>query len=314
MKLSVAMITYNHEKYIAQAMESILAQRVNFDYEIVVGEDCSTDGTRAILMDFQSRYPDRIRLLLPDRNVGVMQNFVTTLEACRGEYLALLEGDDYWIPQDKIQKQVDFLEEHPECAICCGRARTHFEAGTDGCDLECDILPVANAGHYKIEDLLGGNFIPTCTAMLRRKVIGRFPEWLLDVKLGDWPLFALCARYGDIVLVNEVLAGYRIHPGATWSSLSNVARSEESIRMLRLLDKELSYQYTDAIYKTISSLYLRLMLSSRSSGQKMDAFKYFFYCISNGGLRRKGIARTTAGMLVYALVGSKYRLCRAWFP
>src|SRR5438132_1821213 len=102
MKLSVMMITYNHERFIAQALDSILAQRVNFDYEIVIGEDCSTDGTRDILMDFHRRYPDRIVLLLRDHNLGVMRNFEATLGACRGRYLALLEVDDYWTSENKL--------------------------------------------------------------------------------------------------------------------------------------------------------------------------------------------------------------------
>src|SRR5579864_5044611 len=107
MKLSVMMITYNHERFIAQALDSILAQQVNFDYEIVVGEDCSADGTRAILMDFHRRYPSRIVPFLRDRNMGAMPNFESTLRACRGQYLALLEGDDYWTSPDKLQRQVD---------------------------------------------------------------------------------------------------------------------------------------------------------------------------------------------------------------
>src|SRR5271167_3774085 len=103
MKLSVMMITYNHEGFIAQAIESVLAQRVNFDYEIVVGEDCSTDRTRDILMDFHRQYPDRIVPLLRNQNIGAMRNAEATLAACRGQYLALIEGDDYWTCEDKLQ-------------------------------------------------------------------------------------------------------------------------------------------------------------------------------------------------------------------
>src|SRR5579864_5088925 len=119
MKVSVMMITYNHERFIAQALESVLAQRVNFDYEIVIGEDCSTDRTREILLEFCRRYPKRIVPLLKDKNVGAMRNVEATLAACRGQYLALLEGDDYWTCEDKLQRQIDFLDEHPDYAICC---------------------------------------------------------------------------------------------------------------------------------------------------------------------------------------------------
>lgn len=109
MKVSVLMITYNHEKFIAQAIDSILMQQVNFDYEIVIGEDCSTDGTRAIVIQYQKEYPDKIRLLLPEENLGMHKNFVQTFRACQGEYIALLEGDDYWTSPRKLQKQVDFF-------------------------------------------------------------------------------------------------------------------------------------------------------------------------------------------------------------
>src|ERR1700686_765845 len=123
MKLSVMLITYNHEPFIAQVLQSILDQRVNFDYEIVVGEDCSTDRTREILMNFHYRYPGRIVPLLRDRNLGMMLNLKQTPSACQGKYVALIEGDDYWTCEDKLQKQVDFLDSHPEYAICCHRAR-----------------------------------------------------------------------------------------------------------------------------------------------------------------------------------------------
>src|SRR5918998_6653247 len=98
MKVSVLVTTYNHEKFIAQAIDSILAQKVTFDYEIVIGEDGSTDTTRDIVLTFRRRYPKRIRLLLPQRNLGFYGNiiFEQALEACRGQYIALLEGDDYW--------------------------------------------------------------------------------------------------------------------------------------------------------------------------------------------------------------------------
>ena len=95
-KVSVCMITYNHERFIAQAIESVLMQETDFRVELVIGEDCSTDGTRAIVREFGERFPERIRLLLPEHNLGMMPNFVATLSACRGQYVALLEGDDYW--------------------------------------------------------------------------------------------------------------------------------------------------------------------------------------------------------------------------
>src|ERR1700690_1472331 len=163
MKLSVAMTTYNHEAFIQQAIESVLAQRVNFDYEIVVGEDGSTDGTRVILMNLYQKYPERIVPLLHDENIGAARNFQATLASCQGQYLAYVEGDDYWTSADKLQKQVDFLDQHPDYSICCHRVQIRDETGAG----RKDVLPNRTAGTYTMEDLLAENFIPTCTVMYR---------------------------------------------------------------------------------------------------------------------------------------------------
>ena len=95
-KVSVRIVTYNHERFIGQAIDSVLMQTVNFPYEIVIGEDCSTDNTRRIVMDYRDRYPDKIRLLLHEQNVGQHANIMRTEAACRGRYMANLDGDDYW--------------------------------------------------------------------------------------------------------------------------------------------------------------------------------------------------------------------------
>jgi glycosyltransferase involved in cell wall biosynthesis len=108
MKVSVLMITYNHEKFIAQAIDSILMQQTDFEYEIVVGDDFSKDRTRAILDNYKKKHPSKIKLLFPDRNLGMHRNFIQTLNSCQGQYVALLEGDDYWTSPYKLQKQVDF--------------------------------------------------------------------------------------------------------------------------------------------------------------------------------------------------------------
>jgi glycosyltransferase involved in cell wall biosynthesis len=114
-KVSVAMITYNHERYIAKALDNVLSQSTNFDYEVIIGEDFSTDNTRSIIIDYQKRYPDKFQLLLNDKNIGMHKNTAQVLRACRGQYVALLEGDDYWTSTHKLQLQVDFLDRHPEC-------------------------------------------------------------------------------------------------------------------------------------------------------------------------------------------------------
>lgn len=108
--LSVGVLAYNHEKYIAQALNSILMQKVDFEYEIIIGEDCSTDNTRNILLDFSAAYPDRIKLILHDKNLGMNANADSVRFSCKGCYMAFLDGDNYWTDENKLQKQIDFLE------------------------------------------------------------------------------------------------------------------------------------------------------------------------------------------------------------
>src|SRR6266851_2413988 len=133
MEVSVLVTTYNHEKYIAQALDSVLMQETNFEYEIIIAEDCSIDQTRSIVVDFQRRNPGKIRLLLPEEHLGYGSGngiFAQAFELARGEYVALLDGDDYWISPQKLQKQVEFLKVHPECVLCFHNALKIYEDGS----------------------------------------------------------------------------------------------------------------------------------------------------------------------------------------
>ena len=127
--VSVLMITFNHEQFIAQAIDSVLMQQTDFEYEIIIGEDCSTDRTREIVIEYAERNPEKIRPLLHDHNLGLMgrYNFVAAYKMCHGKYIALLEGDDYWTDPHKLQKQVVFLENHPECSLCAHNTRIVIE-------------------------------------------------------------------------------------------------------------------------------------------------------------------------------------------
>lgn len=302
MKLSVMVITYNHERFLAQALESILAQRVNFEYEIVIGEDCSTDSTRDVISDFLPRSSGRIISFLRDQNVGVMRNLQETLEACRGQYVALLEGDDFWTCENKLQRQVDFLDAHPNCAISCHRARVLDEMGT----AEHKVFPFVPAGVYTIDDLLRGNFIMTCTAVCRWNSFGRLPDWFLDLSLGDWPLFALLSKRGTIHLMDEVMAGYRVHEGGIWSARTESSRLQESIRMLKTLDRELNFEHAGTIRDTLARFYLYLGEISRRDHRRAETARCVMNCLRYGGAALpKGIWRLR-GLFWYALFGSWY--------
>jgi glycosyltransferase involved in cell wall biosynthesis len=275
---------------------------VNFEYEIVVGEDRSTDGTRGVVLDLYHQYPDRIVPILRERNVGAVRNLESTLAVCRGHYLAILEGDDYWISVDKLQKQVDFLDAHPDCAISCHRVRFIEEAH----DADAKIFPPHPAGAYTIEDLLKGNFVMTCSAVLRRDLSGPLPPCFSGIKVGDWPRFVLAARHGKIELMDEIMAAYRVHSGSFWSSMSQLDRCKESSQMLKILDKHLGFVYTSAIRQTLAGFYLQIASMVREQGKRTETGRQVISCLRNGGWQ-PGSRRFLAGLAAYALIGSWYK-------
>lgn len=304
MKLSVMMITYNHDRYIAQALASILAQRVNFDYEIIVAEDNSTDGTRDIVLDFYRRYPGRIVPILRDRNLGPMRNFKETLAVCRGEYVAVLEGDDYWTHEDKLQTQINFLDGHLDYAICCHRAQ--FVDETRGG--QSGILPILPAGTYTIADLFDGNWIVTCSVMYRWGSVGSLPDWFLTLKMGDWPLHILVGRAGKIYLMDEVMSVYRIHQGGVWSSLPHLDRVRATSGMLTALDEHLGFQYTRTIRRSLAQSYFEMACLARQDGNRTDTGKHLVNCMRNGGWQLPASGRALAGLAAYTLIGSWYKV------
>ena len=233
-KVSVAMITYNHEAFISQAIESVMMQKTGFPYELVISDDCSPDRTREITLGLQRRYPNRIRLLLPETNLGMMNNFVRTLRACTGDYIALLEGDDYWIDASKLEKQARLLDAHPEFPACFTRARI----------VEC--YPPHGSNYYpelKIrnetfspEDLLDKNHILTASVMYRNFIRDIDFTPFMSLSMGDWPLHILASLRGPIGFLPGTMAVYQLHNGGVWTSATQVSKLQATIGMYRALN------------------------------------------------------------------------------
>ena len=117
-EVSIRLMTYNHESFIEDALEGIIAQKTSFPFEIVIGDDCSTDKTFQVIHNYEERYPEKIKVLQRSEQLGIRKNSVDIISHCQGKYIALLDGDDYWIDVEKLQKQVDFLENHQDCSLC----------------------------------------------------------------------------------------------------------------------------------------------------------------------------------------------------
>ena len=258
-KVSVSLLTYNHGPFIAQALNSILLQQVNFEYEIVIGEDCSQDNTREIVLSYQKNNPDKIRIFLSKKPLNDGKsgrlNFVRNLKACRGEYVALLDGDDYWTAPHKLQKQVDFLDDNPRYAICFHDAIRLYENGSQ----RPWLYPGGKKEVYSLADLAAGNFIPTCSTMFRNRLFSEFPGWYYEVSMGDWPLHIINAHYGDVGYIDEVMGVYRVHSRSRWSAKSRVDVLNDTINAAERIKLDLSSKYRKITDGSIIRWYLEII-------------------------------------------------------
>lgn len=234
MKVSVWMITFNHEKYIRKALDSILMQKVNFDYEIVIGEDCSTDQTRSIVMEYHRKYPDIIKPIFHDKNVGTNANAIICLESCRGEYIAFLEGDDYWISDIKLQLQSDYLDAHPDCAYCFHNAIVRHENE----EIEDKkILSSFVNKQFSVADILRRNYVPTASKMCRAASCADIPDFIYEITTADWFLNIHNLKFGTADYIDKVMSVYRISP-------SGISRDRVKIHSSAV--KMFQYMYANA--------------------------------------------------------------------
>ena len=223
--MSVWMITYQQAPYIAEALESVLMQNTNFPFEICLGEDDSTDGTRKICTAYAEKYPDIINLFLRSREDPLRRQYPTpgrfnnveTLKACRGLYIAMCEGDDYWTDPFKLQKQVDILQENPGLSGCVHYTRELYQ---DSPGKVSRIVPESSCRNYlTVEDTLDHTkiFTHTCSFVCRNY---GFPDsnWTRRLPFADRVMFSWVASHGHIRLLREEMAVWRRHPGGVTST------------------------------------------------------------------------------------------------
>lgn len=262
-KVSVLIKAYNHERFIAQAVESAVRQQTDFPYEIVIGEDCSTDGTRAIALSLRDTYPDKIRLLLRARNLGNIRNLTDALSACRGEYVALLDGDDYWTSPLKLQKQVVSLDTHRDFSSCAHNAVVVDETAQRA---PRTYRQRRRSEVITLRRMLISDPVPTSSVMFRRGLFGEFPHWYYTIMMGDWPLHVLNLRYGSMGYDREVMGAYRIHSRGLWSAAGTVRSRRARIEVYQRLNEELQFAYDGLIRGRIARQYVALAEHYQGTG------------------------------------------------
>jgi glycosyltransferase involved in cell wall biosynthesis len=231
--VSVLVVTYNHARFVRQALDSAIAQRLPQPFEVLVSEDCSTDGTREIVQEYAERHPHLVRLLLSERNLHSNEVVARGVRAARGRYVAVLDGDDYWTSDDKLAAQVAFLDVRPDVTICFHNVQVVDEhSQTTGRLWNAPGQPEVSGLH----ELLRGNFIATSSVVYRRAAVSEIPAWYVGFfPVTDWPLHVLYAREGRIGYLDRTLGAYRLHGGGLYSTLGEREKLEANADFYRRL-------------------------------------------------------------------------------
>jgi glycosyltransferase involved in cell wall biosynthesis len=206
--VSVVLTAYKAEHSLPKAIESALAQQTRFPIEIIVSDDSSPDGARAIAKAYQQKHPDIVRVVERERNLGMQRNFYETFAMCRGKYIAWLDGDDYWTDPEKLSRQVAALEADPSVNLCGHYVRWVVQGGSVFRERYPDLPP----GRYTLSDLLRKCFIPAPSVVFRNGPQRNLPPWYLEVPLADWPVHILSCLSGDILMLDRIMADYTMNP------------------------------------------------------------------------------------------------------
>lgn len=244
MRVSILLITYNHQQYIPDAIKSILMQKNNFEIEIILLDDASTDQTFAIAAEALKDIKN-VTLISNETNLGITKNYQKGFSLCTGKYVFVLEGDDYWIDAYKVQRQVDFLDEHPFCAMCFHPFLTQknesviFHTFKSGYTNPSDLFAIND---LILNEGLVANFSVCC---YRKSVLDQLPQSIYGLVTYDWMINISVAQFGFLGRINTIMSVYRLSETGVWSNKTLNNKFKETIKLIPQYDKALDYKYSE---------------------------------------------------------------------
>jgi glycosyltransferase involved in cell wall biosynthesis len=242
------MIAYNQEDFIAEAIESILAQKTTFPVEIVIGDDNSKDRTGEICSEYAARFPGKIKYHYREKNIGMMPNFIKTLGECDGKYLAVCEGDDFWTDATKLQRQVDFMEAHPEVSLCCH----NHSVLANGETLHANEDIAEDVKILETEDYMRNPFFHTSSYFFRRDAQpAPYPDWYRDVLAGDHFLVLFLSMKGKIGYLNQRMSVFRNHGSSVSFTRKALEIKQNFVRHLEIFNEYSGGRFEDEIREVI---------------------------------------------------------------
>jgi glycosyltransferase involved in cell wall biosynthesis len=215
--VSIVCITYNHEEFISEAIDSFLAQKTKFPFEIIIGDDFSADDTVKVVKKYTRQYPTIIKLIARGENIGMGANLVDCFNRCKGEYIAICEGDDYWITSKKLQTQVDLMTQYPDINISF-----HPAYAVENCELKRNKI-FSNYGNkikkFSLDEVIlgGGGFMPTQSLILRADILKNAPDWFYKYPI-DYFIQILGSIGHGVLYIPSVFSAYRINVKGSWSA------------------------------------------------------------------------------------------------
>ncbi|MFJ7850858.1 glycosyltransferase [Peribacillus sp. NPDC097206] len=257
--VSINCITYNHENFIEDAIVSFLKQQTNFDFEIIIGEDCSTDNTRKIIEKYVNLYPEKIKLITSEMNIGAEKNLRRIHEKSRGKFIALCEGDDFWTDPLKLQKQVEYMEENPECTLCFHNAKVIDSNKTL---VRRAVVPwmknnkkyyLRKNTKYSAGELALLGYIPTASFIYPKHLLDNPPQWCINSVAGDNVIKLITSSNGYAYYIDEYMSAYRF--GVEGSSTTNwVKMNDTQEKKIKLLMRFIKFyeefdRYSNYKYK-----------------------------------------------------------------
>ena len=260
--VSICCITYNHHLYIRQCLNGFLMQKTNFAFDVIINDDCSTDGTTEILREYASKNPDIIKPIFQDENQyakgvrGMFQHFV--FPKAQGKYIAICEGDDYWTDPLKLQKQVDYLETHPNFSMCFHRVECLAEKGREKQDL-FGYLTTKDYAAQDSNDFLKKWLVPTCSIVMRGELLHKIPHNPLFT-YGDSVLVATCLSNGLIHCIGEDMGVYRLTPGGWNGSQTEIKKAKLQISHTKGMMQEFDFYRCSTMYRFLEHFYFILLI------------------------------------------------------
>jgi glycosyltransferase involved in cell wall biosynthesis len=273
--LSVWMCAYNHEKYIAQAIDSVLMQKTDFDFDIIIGEDCSSDNTRQIVLSYQQQYPDKIKLFLPNQNLGMNAILVPTFKLCTGRYIAMLDGDDYWTDPFKLQKQVDILESNPNLVFVCHRVlvsnsilKVDYESYAPAFVNNDDLLTNESFHNFHGDIPRLHNPVYTLSVVFRNLFEGELPTWIANLPYPDLGIyFVLMLNGAKAKYLHDNLGVYRVHDKGSYSGMDTYTMMTSTVTYFETLLPLYGGEFVDKVKKLMGFYLYALMVEDLKHGR-----------------------------------------------